>query len=111
MSQPTEVYASPGGAWRVYSYYNGGAYLITHRVRGTKLMSVHLQGDDAVQFEREFMDEDGYPIEGWAADLGYDTDSRSAEQTYRACLEIGLKMRNGLGDAQLRALRGIYQDY
>ena len=67
MSQPTEVYASPGGTWRVYSYYNGGAYLITHRVRGTKLMSVHLQGDDAVQFEREFMDEDGYPIEGRVA--------------------------------------------
>ena len=67
MSQPTEVYASPGGAWRVYSYYNGGAYLITHRVRGTKLMSVYLQGDDAVLFEREFMDEDGYPIEGQVA--------------------------------------------
>ena len=67
MSQPTESYASDGGAWRVYSYYNGGAYLITHRVRGTKLTSVHLQGDDAVQFEREFMDEDGYPIEGRVA--------------------------------------------
>ena len=54
---------------------------------------------------------DSGTFEEWAADMGYDTDSRSAEQTYRACLEIGLKMRNGLGDAQFRALREIYQDY
>ncbi len=54
---------------------------------------------------------DSGTFEEWAADLGYDPDSRSAENTYRACLEIGLKMRNGLGDAQFRALREIYQDY
>lgn len=54
---------------------------------------------------------DSGTFEEWAADMGYDTDSRSAEQTYRACLEIGLKMRAGLGDAQLRALRKIYHDY
>lgn len=69
MSQPTEIYASHGGAWRVYSYYNGGAYLITHRTRGAKLRSIHLQGDDALQFEQDFMDEDGYPIEGRAAGM------------------------------------------
>jgi hypothetical protein len=50
-------------------------------------------------------------FEEWASDMGYDPDSRSGEKAYRACLEIGLKMRNGLGDAQFRALREIYQDY
>ncbi len=32
-------------------------------------------------------------FEEWASEFGYDTDSRRAEATYRACLDIGLKMR------------------
>lgn len=67
MSRPTEIYASDGGAWRVHSYYNGGAYLLTCRQAGGRVLSVFLQGDDAAQFEEEFLDDDGYPIEGRAA--------------------------------------------
>lgn len=50
-------------------------------------------------------------FESWASDYGYDTDSRKAEETYRACVEIGLKMRATLGDEKLKALRDVYQDY
>ena len=50
-------------------------------------------------------------FEDWAAEYGYDADSRSGEATYRACLEIGLKLRAALGDAGLSKLAEIFQDY
>ena len=50
-------------------------------------------------------------FESWASDLGYDTDSRTAEATYRACLEIALKLRAGIGEAGLRQLQEAGQDY
>lgn len=43
--------------------------------------------------------------EDWAASLGYDPDSRSGEATYRACLEIALKMRAAIGEPALTQLR------
>lgn len=50
-------------------------------------------------------------FEDWASDMGYDTDSRSAEAIYRACLETGLKLRNALGESGLAALREACIDY
>lgn len=50
-------------------------------------------------------------FEEWASNLGYDADSRKAEATYRECLAIALKLRNGLGDAVLAELRDAAQDY
>lgn len=50
-------------------------------------------------------------FEDWASEYGYDADSRSAEKTYRACLEIALKLRAGLGDSLLSELREAFQDY
>lgn len=47
----------------------------------------------------------------WASDLGYDTDSRKAESIYRACLEIALKVRNGLGESAMAELREAASDY
>lgn len=53
-----------------------------------------------------------YPTyEDWADSFGYDQDSRKGEAIYRACLEIGLKLRAGLGDAALADLREAFQDY
>jgi hypothetical protein len=37
-------------------------------------------------------------FEDWASDLGYDTDSRKAETTWRACVECARKLRFMLGD-------------
>ncbi len=50
-------------------------------------------------------------FEEWAESMGYETDSRKAEATYKACLEIGLKLRNALGEDGLRRLRDACQDY
>lgn len=54
---------------------------------------------------------DSSGFESWAADFGYDTDSREAEKTYRACLEIALKIRAGIGEHGLEKLRNAAQDY
>lgn len=50
-------------------------------------------------------------FEEWAAEFGYDLDSRKAEATYRACLEIALKMRGAIGDSGLALLAEAFQDY
>lgn len=44
-------------------------------------------------------------FEQWAGDFGYEADSRSAEKTYKACLEIGLALRAAFGDPLLARLR------
>jgi hypothetical protein len=54
---------------------------------------------------------DSGSFESWASDLGFDADSRKAESTYRACLDIALKLRAAIGDAGLTALREAFQDY
>lgn len=50
-------------------------------------------------------------FESWAEDYGYDTDSRSGEVIYRACLETALKLRAAIGDAGLEQLREAFHDY
>lgn len=50
-------------------------------------------------------------FEEWAGDFGYDTDSRAAEATYRACLDIALKLRGAIGDAGMEALRVAGEDF
>lgn len=50
-------------------------------------------------------------FEEWASDCGYDTDSRSAEKTYRQCIDQSLQLRNLLGNDNLERLRELYQDY
>jgi hypothetical protein len=54
---------------------------------------------------------DSPTLEEWASDLGYDTDSRKAEQIYRACIENGLKLRRVLGESNMVKLRELLQDY
>jgi hypothetical protein len=50
-------------------------------------------------------------FEDWASNFGYDTDSRKAEATYRACLDNALKLRAALGDVVLNAGREAAQDF
>lgn len=50
-------------------------------------------------------------FEEWARDFGYDADSISAEKTYRACLEIALQVRAGLGETVLSELSEAARDY
>lgn len=50
-------------------------------------------------------------FESWAADFGYDPDSRKAYATYQSCVETALKLRAAIGDAGLERLRTAYADY
>ena len=50
-------------------------------------------------------------FEEWADNYGYDVDSRAAEKIYRACLDIALTLRSGIGQDKLDALREAGQDY
>lgn len=43
-------------------------------------------------------------FEDWAADFGYDTDSRAAEKTYIACGKIAVDLENLLGGDLLLTL-------
>lgn len=51
----------------------------------------------------------GQSFNDWAGDLGYDTDSRKALETFLACQENGVKLRRILGD--LTAFRETLEDY
>lgn len=50
---------------------------------------------------------DAGSFESWAADFGYDTDSRAAEATYRACLDHAVALRSLIGQHALDELRLI----
>lgn len=50
-------------------------------------------------------------FESWASDCGYNTDSREAEKTYRACIENALQLRALIGDEHISTLRELFADY
>ena len=50
-------------------------------------------------------------FEEWASEFGYDTDSRSAESIYRACIEIALQFRAAIGDVGMKTLQTAFEDY
>ena len=55
------------------------------------------------------LDCDGF--EDWCREFGYDTDSRTAEATYRTCIEVALGVRALFGDDGIQELRVILEDY
>ena len=54
---------------------------------------------------------DGSPFEEWAADLGYDTDSRKAEATFRECDTTGRKLARAFKPDELEALRNAAAEH
>ena len=50
-------------------------------------------------------------FENWAADLGYDTDSRKSESIYRECLETAVKLNSALGHTGIGMLQRAFEDY
>lgn len=58
--------------------------------RASEVLSCLLSDAASVNDTRSFTE--------WCADLGYDTDSRKAEATYRACERIARKLARFLGD-------------
>jgi hypothetical protein len=43
-------------------------------------------------------------FEDWADSYGYESDSRKAEDMYRVCLDITLKLRNAFGESTMQTL-------
>jgi hypothetical protein len=54
---------------------------------------------------------DSMSFEDWAANFGYDADSRTAEKTFDECAAIGKALRLGLGAELVEQLREAFQDY
>ncbi len=63
----------------------------------------------SLSLDASVLDSSGF--EDWASEFGYDTDSRTAERIYRACVELALKLRSAIGEAGLEKLREAGQDY
>jgi len=49
-------------------------------------------------------------FEVWAAEYGYDADSRRAEKIYRACMGTALQLRAAIGEAGIEAIRAASED-
>lgn len=63
----------------------------------------------SLTMDSDVLDSGGF--EEWAANFGYDTDSRKAESIYHACLEIALAMRAALGAEGMEQLQTAFEDY
>jgi hypothetical protein len=50
-------------------------------------------------------------FEDWAANYGFDPDSRKAERMYRACQETAAALRRAFDRDELAALETAFQDY
>ncbi len=83
-----------------------------HRVFGTKPGSLKPNFRDvlySIVMDSDVLD---YPTyERWAAEFGYDPDSRKGEATYQACLKIALAVRSGIGEQGIELLKEVFQDY
>lgn len=66
------------------------------------MYSLHLDGSP---------DFDALSFEEWASDLGYDTDSRKAEQIFGECRRIGAWIRGAIGTDGIETLRTMFEDY
>jgi hypothetical protein len=63
-----------------------------------------LLSDGSAQF-------DSQAFEDWCGDLGYDTDSRKAHETWLACVEIGMCLRRAFSAAEVEELREAFSQY
>lgn len=86
-------------------YINQSAFVIRKEQPAPELLDVlYCLVSDASVLEHP-------TFESWASEYGYDTDSRQAEDTYRACLELSLQLRALLGNDNLEKLQELFQDY
>jgi hypothetical protein len=54
---------------------------------------------------------DAGSFESWAADYGYDKDSRKAFAMYNECIQTGLSLRSALGEVALSELFDAFSEY
>lgn len=92
-----------------YECEHGRVYRIAFSGFGPKIAPPLADILASLMMESDVLDFGGF--EDWASNFAFDPDSRSAETIYRACLEIGLKLRMALGDTNLAKLRKIAANY
>lgn len=82
---------------------NGGYFTESGRISPPELVDVlHCFLTDASVLDcRDFAD--------WAGDMGMDTDSIKARNTYDACVADALKLRGAIGEQGLRDLRDLFE--
>lgn len=77
-----------------------GAVPLTPPTPGAVFYSISMDSDAALM-----------SFEEWASNFGMDTDSREAEQTYKACQEQGYYLLKCIGPEGLEKLQTLFQDY
>lgn len=85
------------------------AYRSLNPIGGKPIMPDPVDVIASLARDSDVLDYAGF--EQWADEFGYDPDSRKAESTYRACLQIALQLRNGLGEQALSELREAAREY
>lgn len=86
-------------------YYHGRA----HPQKGKKIEPNPVDVLYSLTMDSDVLNYAGF--EDWADSFGYDSDSRAAESTYRACLDIALQFRAAIGDSGMDKLAEAFQDY
>lgn len=86
--------------------YGDGPLMAYNATRDTRKPIASPRLGDVLQSlarDSDVLDCSGF--EDWAANYGYETDSRAAETAYHACIEIALQLRAMLGDNLLAEIR------
>jgi len=78
-----------GGKRKQYTVYFSQGYGIHHDPQCEDILDCLASDAQGVECARDFED--------WASEYGYDTDSRKAEQTFKACQREADKLRKFLG--------------
>lgn len=90
-------------------YGRGSRNVFRRKPKGEAIQPDPLNVVYSLIMDAGVLDHGGF--ESWAGDFGYDVDSRSAESTYRACLDIALQLRAAIGEAGIAALQTAFEDY
>lgn len=92
-----------------YSYPKWSIHTLNLWVKGPKIEPKAVDVIYSLVMDSDVLNYSSF--EDWASNFGYDADSRSAEKTYRACLEIALAFRAAVGESGLTMLAEAFQDY
>jgi hypothetical protein len=89
----------------------GSNAMSTHYSRGSSHKGEPKEADLFNCLLSDTSDIDGNLFEDWADNLGYDSDSRSAEKIFSACQATLGNLQRLFDPSELRDLREIFSDY
>lgn len=95
--------------WRVTLKRNGKSYS-THYSMGAALTGSP-ELCDVLYCLISDAESAGESFDDWCANFGYDTDSRKAERTWKACKRVAASLSRLFTNNELDALRELFADY